>query len=658
MLLRKVRRLVVLKMMYKRCGFLKKSVSFYIVCFILSIVISIYSIFIVENISYAEDLVYAEELISLANKKKLYEEKYWYTLIHYKKGVYGVESLIDDPGFFLSKDGKYNPQSELEKTIESFFMTDDDVHPLCRFIARYSWLKKRLNIDESKLPVKACKKFNLLIDKIKPKSATLIFPTSSMNKPASMFGHTLLIIETENKSRILSHAVNYAALTDETFGLFFAFKGIFGLYKGYFSVLPYYAKVKEYNDFNQRDIWEYRLNFTEEEVTRMIMHIVELENVYSDYYFFNENCSYNLLFLFDIARPSLNLTDNLGLWVIPGDTVRDVNNSGIVTEVHYRPSIATKVKYFSGLLTEKNQDLVLSIVNRKIEPDAVLNQNINFEEKILICDVVVDYLQFIYSKKKVTKKDYVALFLNVLNIRSKLGNPDENQFKIPVPEYPEKSHKSSRLSIGVGVRGDDYFHEFKYRTSYHDLLDPDDGYVKGLQIQFLNAGFRYYPFDEKIQLNDLDFIDIVSLSVRDKFFKPVSWKIIGGFTWKQIYDEDGQLIFQINPGGGFTYQNRFFGIYYAMMETDVNIGKYSENNYAAGIGGSVGLLKNITSDWKFHLYARDIYYGIGCKHNEFEVVFRQNFRLNINNSIGSKISTKYLFNSYYTSGSLYWNIYF
>ncbi|NIQ11966.1 MAG: DUF4105 domain-containing protein, partial [candidate division Zixibacteria bacterium] len=57
---------------------------------------------------------------------------------------------------------------------------------------------------------------------------------------------TLISINGENESKLLSHALNYSAFTEEKNGVAFAFKGIFGLYNGYYSVLPYYAKLKQY----------------------------------------------------------------------------------------------------------------------------------------------------------------------------------------------------------------------------------------------------------------------------------------------------------------------------------------------------------------------------------------------------------------------------
>lgn len=119
-----------------------------------------------------------------------------------------------------------------------------------------------------------------------------------------MFGHTLLFIETADRSKLLSYSVSYSAVTNETFGPFFAVKGLFGMYPGYFAVLPYYAKLQQYSDVDHRDIWEYRLNLTEPEIRRMLLHIRELESIASDYYFSRRTARISSIFFWrPPARP-------------------------------------------------------------------------------------------------------------------------------------------------------------------------------------------------------------------------------------------------------------------------------------------------------------------------------------------------------------------
>ena len=72
--------------------------------------------------------------------------------------------------------------------------------------------------------------------------------------------------------------------------------------------MPYYRKVREYNDIESRDIWEYKLKLSEEEVSRVLLHLWEMQRAEFDYYFLDENCSYQLLSLLDVAREDLHLT--------------------------------------------------------------------------------------------------------------------------------------------------------------------------------------------------------------------------------------------------------------------------------------------------------------------------------------------------------------
>jgi len=69
--------------------------------------------------------------------------------------------------------------------------------------------------------------------------------------------------------------------------------------------------VKEYGDFENRDIWEYRLQLTAAQTERLLMHVWELKESYFDYFFFTENCAYQLLPLLEVANPELHLTDRL-----------------------------------------------------------------------------------------------------------------------------------------------------------------------------------------------------------------------------------------------------------------------------------------------------------------------------------------------------------
>ena len=222
-----------------------------------------------------------------------------------------------------------------------------------------------LSIDDSRLPPLPCERFHNWYHELNPQSITLVFPSAYMNNPSSMFGHTLLRIDQKGQTeqtRILAYTINYAADVPRDEGVSFAVKGIFGGYKGYFSTVPYYLKVREYRDIENRDIWEYRLNLTDDQVRRMLMHAWELGNAYFDYFFFKENCSYHLLSLLEVANPDWHLTDEFLIWTVPVDTIRLLTRQpGLVGEIVYRPARSTQIKQKREHLSQEEQRRLQSI---------------------------------------------------------------------------------------------------------------------------------------------------------------------------------------------------------------------------------------------------------------------------------------------------------
>lgn len=605
---------------------------------------------------HADSSDYLDHLLKEARQKKLHEQRYWWILLHYKKTLFSTESLIDDPKFFLSPNGKFDPKSELESTIKTFFQKDNSAaRPLiCRFIARYTWLKEQLEVDESKITVLTCEKIN----KIQPKSATLVFPTYFLNNPASMFGHTLIIIETDYTSKRLSQAVNYAGFVTDTNGFVYIVKGLLGFYKGFYSVLPYYKKIQEYSDINQRDIWEYKLNLSPSEVQRMVMHIVELENIYSDYYFFDENCSYNLLFLLEVARPTVNLTDQFSFTVMPIETILAVEKEGLIESVDYRPAKATKIRHKISHLSADHQKVALEILKGNQPPATIFNLDMDKDKKIRVIDLVIDMIQYQYAKKQISKSDYRQRLLNALKVRSKLGKSDVTLDSVPVPPQPKTGHKPRRASFGIGINEDVFFQEIGFRPAFADLLDMDFFLHQGAEIEFFDTRLRYYSSDHRILLENIDIINIISISPRDKFLRPFSWKINTGFTQKPMSDGEDALVYRLSGGVGMAFNNDVLGLFYAMFEPELNINSSLEEDYAAGMGLSAGMLRHMTSFWKFHLFARKMYFESGDKHHDAEVSLSQNIRLTQNQSINLNISWKKVFDFEQTETALSWYIYF
>jgi len=309
-------------------------------------------------------------LQNTAKQQQLWKQQEWLNLVHFEgdsDSPNDYVSQVADKKFYIAANGTANPETELAATLAGFYNAEikDDLNAQCRFTARLVWLKQKLAIDSKTLPSVHCKEYIEWRKQVSAQQVTLIFPTYHLNSPSSMFGHTLLRldpIKDQGNAKWLSVAINFGAnIPDGENSLLYAYRGIAGGYPGTFNIDRYFKKIQEYSRLEHRDIWEYRLNLTPDETERMVRHIWELKDINFDYYFFDENCSYRLLELLEVARPGIELTDEYIVTAIPIDTVKTIHKAKLVENVEYRPANATVLSYMLKQIPESHHEIVIKL---------------------------------------------------------------------------------------------------------------------------------------------------------------------------------------------------------------------------------------------------------------------------------------------------------
>lgn len=601
--------------------------------------IFLFLIFQCQTLSVYADDSYLFELQSKAKQDKLFLEQGWLALMHYKPGLFGgFESQADDIDFFNADNGDTSPEDELLATLAAFFeydIGDNNKHPQCRFPARYYWLDKKLNFDTSKLKKVDCPELEEWRDKLKPYSLDLIFPAAFLNGPSSMFGHTLLRVNPHDYRKelpLVSYALNYAANADASDNaLFFSVKGLIGGYPGVFSIVPYYEKLNEYRDIENRDIWEYSLNFTQDEVLQLMRHAWEVRHINFDYYYITENCSYHMLSLMEVARPGLKLTHLFDTKTIPADTVRAVISADLVDNINYRPSTTTVIKYHSTELGEIESDLVIGLSNSETDLDDQRLGLLSPKKYARVLEQAYDYSRFLSTDNPSARDVRAGRNWTLLGARSEIG---VNQIwnDIPVPTVsPEESHGTARFAIGVGGIEGSSFLSLKLRPAYHDLLDPIDGYVTTSQINFLDLHIRYFDQTEKFELDKLTVINVLSLSPITEYFSPISWGVDVGV--ERVNSAQGRInIAQLKIDGGLTYPVGESWVFSGLFETRVRAANRLRKGYSAGIGVRLNLLaQGSNSSTQFIL--NSVAFRSGEESNYHHASLEQSFHLDTNQSI-------------------------
>jgi hypothetical protein len=574
------------------------------------------------------DPAYAETLVARAHGLGLAERAAWLRLGHYRKGHFGgLESEADGEPFFLAPDGKTQPEHELDATLRGFFSAVPKKpgveHPLCRFPARWLWLSRELGIDRRKLPLTSCPRYDEFMALMRPVSYTLVFSSYFLNNPASAFGHTFLRVNrakprgsgAQPSNELLDYGIDFSAVVDTSNAFLYGFKGMTGLFPGTFNKVPLYYKIREYNDYESRDLWEYDLALTPSEVELVSAHLWELGSTYFAYYYLSENCSYQILAALEVANPKLELMRNVGWPVIPADTVKALlKNPGLVRGIRYRPSNRTAFRARLESLSGAEQSATLELAQH---PRAELPPSFSQGEQVRVIDAAID-LASVRGARDIAKErsemDAEALEREqaLLERRAHYGIPSEShEFAPPFRQMPHLGHGSTRLALGSGYdREAGYFHLASFRLALHDLADPARGYPDGAEIEFLPVSLRYTVERPRITLQDVSLVRVLSLTPLTRFEHTFSWLVDVGA--RRLHDPHcseclagfGEL------GGGFTLEPFGRGLtLFALANAEVDVpargGYFDWLRVAVGPYGGLrlrpsdGIAALLTGSWSY-----------------------------------------------------------
>lgn len=564
------------------------------------------------------DLDYLAQLQAVALDARLADDPYWHRLLHYRPNrlLPGTASTIDDALFFNAAEGKTDPASEMSATLAAFFEDRliQDEPTQCRFKARFEWLRERLSIDTSRLPAQACALYEEWMRNLDTESIATVFASNDLNSPATMYGHSLLRLDRRGQAadqRLLSYAVNYAASIAEGENMLtYTVLGISGGFAGQYSVYRYHEKVRQYARINNRDLWEYPVRLTPDEVRHVLWHLWEMRGIGSEYFFFTENCSYMLLALLQTARPGLYLTaefDLPGLYVIPVDTVRTLRNAGMLDQPEFRPSLARRLQHQLAELSPDQLAWVLAASTQAPNLDDARFQQAIPRDQARMLETAHDRLYFRFAENAVEREQALPAIRTLLTERSRIVATADFT-PVPTPETsPDRGHESSRWVAGLRQDAHDSAAAFRVRGAYHDRLDPPAGYLPAGELEFFELGLLARAGE--VRVSDFQLVSVQAVSPWDRAFTPLSWQVSGGLRRYGLdglrADPQGRLGAYVDGGVGaaITVFPSAYLYGFAFGEADGNSELDQDHALAAGLRAGFSwsqhsrFMQQIETDW-------------------------------------------------------------
>lgn len=558
-----------------------------------------------------------DEALAKAEALGLARHPTWEALLHVVPGVFRLRrhSEIPQSRFFLASDGAAHPDRELEATLRGLFETGptEDQPTHCRFPARSAWLGKQLGLSAEVLAQAPCPALEEWQQGLAPRGITLIAPEAFMNNPASMFGHTLLRLDVADPAapqNLLAYAIDFMAKSEEENGVVFSLKGTFGYYDGFFGLNPYYEKLERYADWENRDIWEYPLDLRNDQVEFILLHLWELSEIGIPYYFFRQNCSYQLLRLLAVAIPGLDFGHGIARVVAPVDTVRDVlDRVGLLGDVRYRPSPATELRTALRALPTERRKLALDLYSAAIEPDDPTVEALDSKERSAVLEAAYRSLRYRYAKGDSTEEEARQRAYTLLAARSRAGR----DMTPPAPRpavRPDQGHGTALVALAGGIEDDASFLEFRLRPGFHGRLDPSGGFPADSTVGVLDTRIRWFPSEHKLRLEEVVLLELHSNTPRDSFFKPASWGVETGLRTRLFPEDDGDLdrghVWRTRGSAGFSFAP-FDGpfLMQGLVDLGLEVGSGFDHGWAFGPGVELGFEFASADDrWKTVLQTR------------------------------------------------------
>lgn len=474
------------------------------------------------------------EATEAAAALRLHADPGWHRILFQQRNRFGrlQPSLISSPEYFLATNGARDPQLELHATIKALFAAEGKAactHPL-----RADWIGRQLARKGVALPQRACPDLANYLGLVQARGATLVFSSAYPNGPSSMFGHTFLRLDSDkgtgSAARLNDMSVGFAANPDTANPIAYAWKGLAGGFPGKFDVMPFYVKVQEYMNAEARDLWEYQLALSRQEVERIALAVWEYKAISIPYYYHHDNCAWILLALIDIAKEEAILLSKPYAWVLPADTVRHVvETPGLVQGVSFRPSVYRTLRQRLA-----SQDPLESASFRKVLSEENLASVLAFEpgKQAIVFDDLLDF--FDYDERLAGTKESVrwaSLRKEVLTRRARLGSGPKLAAVSPGSrEAPQFAHGSGRIAgeAFVTSAGEPRV-ALVWRPVLHDFRSHNDGYGVHSEVEFLSARASVSLSNGRPHLDALTLLGVASVNPYQVPYLERSWQL--SFAW-------------------------------------------------------------------------------------------------------------------------------
>jgi hypothetical protein len=579
-------------------------------------------------ISYTKNI--EQSIINKARYLKLDDSFVWKNLLHVKKN----KPSINHPSFLLSFP-HFSLKNELKMTIESFFKTNikNDNHAICKYPARYIWIKQQLNLTDNDFPKIECKSFNQYLKKTAAQSIQLIFVSENTSSPSSMMGHVFFKLSGKDIHNIQrEHAVSFFTVIDTMNLPSLLVKSTITGMKGFFLLRPYQEQIKRYLKEENRNIWEYSLNLSEDEQRLIYFHFWELKDVKIKYLFTGFNCATIVHDM--LSMTSVKFRKDNHLWITPKDVIKDAKKNDIINQVTLKASPQWHIKMLLDELKELNdsrivEDIEFKQLNMLKDIKFSSNQKTMFLEKELLSA----YLKYQYNNHEINES-VVYRIENMSNSKTKIL---KETYRLDLSNYkdPLNTFDDTQMGLSYISKNNKNYFLFSFLPASNTLYDDNREYFGESDLRIME--FNLLINKNKLEVDSFNLYSMKSLLPWDNFTGGLSSSL--NINYESQYDMKLGEFKAYNISAGIGYTKQYFNDIF--MYSLLNVGvAYGQSKLYPYIYPEIGLLMYEVFNMKTILNYKYIYNQYGSHTGYHDIKFEQSLFLDKKIRFGAGINYK------------------
>lgn len=501
---------------------------------------------------------------TLALEKQLYLHKTWSALLHAVDGA----SPIKDPGFILSSDD-FSLKNELVATIQAL---EENKEISCRFPARRLFIISALNIHPERLPKANCIEYLTFQAKAPANKISIIYASENLSQPSSMMGHVMLKMSGQNDTGInVEHGISYFTELNSFNVPKIIWDSLVTGKEGYFQISPFQEKLDYYLNKEQRNVWEYQVNFTPKQSELFHAHLWELKGTEFKYFFNSYNCATFTKMLLRVGNADrINMDDS---WLSPIDVVKSAKSSGIIQSTKISPSNKWKIRMLSSALDANTVNSVAAFID---SGEKINIADLSDQDYYLTAQLADTYNRYSVQNGKYDFERWKKTNKSI----GEFNSNRQHEYLLDLSDYksPLKTPDDSQISLGHKHFNQQNWLNFKYLPASHAIEDDNRQFFSENELKLMEFSLLANEESGAIKLNSWTLYSARSNVPWDSLTGGTS----GHFTVgaQQHWNDQLQpsLAANINGGIGYTYAlSKDFNVY-AMFNSGVG---------ASSVGGYV-----------------------------------------------------------------------